>query len=313
MPNKKKIARISLIVIGALLLAVALVVSNSASEEKTQALQDQQNAIMATRGELVPFDMNMSEDFVVKLGSNTFSTNAQALAQGFDPVSVLNLGSSWPFQIGFSNGKMSISANITNSNNEVIAYIENDSWKSVSPNSMEIGDRNYNVYAFEIVDLNTIPIFNVEILGSNTIQISGVFNMAGGKVLISDNGGGIIGNPSEQNITQNLVPIFKYPSSEYLGELINPAYPTPPDTWDGMFSDASVKTNVSYVLTFFGTLFVAIFGADSILDFREKKKYEKENEARAEEIKPSPKTPKRKDKRAEERARRQSEQRRRKG
>jgi hypothetical protein len=84
---------------------------------------------------------------------------------------------------------LSISANITNSENEVVAYIQNNTWKSVSPDSMQIGDRNYNAYAFEIVDMNYVPIFNVRIVGPNDIQIGSVFEGNNSTTLISNNGG----------------------------------------------------------------------------------------------------------------------------
>ena len=268
--------RIPLLVIGLISAGCSPIVLKIASDKELEASQIRQDAIMAVRGELMPFEVNMSKDFVIDLGNCQMIQSAQALAQGIDVVNAINFGSSWPFLIGFKDNKMSISANITNSNNETVAYIENNNWKSLSPTSIQIGDRNYNDYAFEVVDISMVPIFNVRVVGANEIQIGGLFNVGSWKVLISDNGGGIMTEPSQQNITDLLTPIFKYPSDKYLGELINPTYLSslPTDTSDKILSESSVLTIVGYVLAFVGVFFIAIFGADTFINFKDKESQE---------------------------------------
>ncbi|HUW49362.1 MAG TPA: hypothetical protein VMW36_11520, partial [Patescibacteria group bacterium] len=158
---------------------------------------------------------------------------------------------------------MSISANVTNSNDQIVSYVEDNDWKSASPTSMQIWDRNYNDYAFEILDVNKIPIFNVRVVGPNEIQIAGLFNAGSGtRVLISNEGGGIIGNPTQQDIKDTLVPIFKYPSEFSLGLLVNPTYLSslPLDTSDKMFADAAFWMNSSYVFLFVGVLITTGLG-----------------------------------------------------
>jgi|SRR5271157_184994 len=267
--------RIPLLVTGLILSVVCSpIIFHVASDTQQEALQNRQSVIDAVKGELIPFDMNMSEDFVVDLGNCNTTQTAEYLAQGYE-LNPICVGSSSLIQIGFSDNKMSISANITNSDNELVGYIENNTWKSVSPNSLQIGDRNYNNYAFEIVGPNMVPIFNVRVVGPNEIQIGGLFDS--GTVLISDNGGGILGNPSPQNISELLTPLFKYPSDKHTGELVNPTYASglPTDNSDKMLFESSLLSIIGYVLAFTGGLFIAIFGADTIIDFTKKKSGER--------------------------------------
>lgn len=248
-----------LFVVGLIIAAFSTVFFQLASTEQQEATKNRQDSIMAAKGELMPFKMNMSEDFVVDLGGNIVAHSAQELAQGVDAVRGIGVGFDWPFQIIFSGSKILISANVTNSDNQVVGRITNNTWRSERPDSMAIGDRNYNDYAFEILDINMMPIFNVRVVGSNQIQISGLFHGNNNTALISDNGGGVWANPSQQQINDLLTPMFKYPSSEYAGKLINPTYLTSlPDTSDKMFFEASVLTVVGYVFIGLGVLLAFI-------------------------------------------------------
>lgn len=254
-----------LVIIGVLLLVCSAWASNHSTSESSDAQKIKEEAIVAVRGQLMPFDMDMTKDFTLDLGNSKEILSAQAIAEGFDVVNMIKFGQGWPFQIGFKDNKMSISANITNPNNETVGYIVNNTWKSASPNSMQIGDRSYNDYAFEILDLNMIPIFNIRVVGPNEIQIGGLFDVGiGSQVLISDNGGGIMVTPTEQEIKEFLVPIFKYPSDEYLGQLINPTYMSSSltSTSDRMFADASFWMYSSYVFLFVGGVITTGLGID---------------------------------------------------
>ncbi len=237
-----------MLVIGIILGTISPVILAISSNLSQNATQNKQNALMAQKGELSPFKIDMSQDILLDLGSVQEAESAQALARGVNLANLIYLGGNWPFQISFENNKISVSANITDSNNQIVATIRNNIWKSDSPNSPQIGDRNYNNYAFEIIDNNNITIFNVRVVRSNEIQIGGLLNIGGEQVLISDNGGGILSNPSQQNISDLLIPIFKYPSTQYLGELINPKYlqSLPTDTSNTMMSEAFTLTIIGF-------------------------------------------------------------------
>jgi len=81
-----------LVVIGALLMACSAVANNHSTSESSDAQRVKTDAIMAVRGQLMPFNMDMSKDFTVDLGTDKFITSPQALAQGFDPVNAVSLG-----------------------------------------------------------------------------------------------------------------------------------------------------------------------------------------------------------------------------
>jgi large-conductance mechanosensitive channel len=273
--TKKRFFR--LLVIGIILGVFSSVFLYGSGNISQDASQNRQNVLMAQKGEVLPFKMNMTSDVTLYLGNNKEVTSAEALVQGVNLANFLYLNGNFPFQIGFSDDKMSVSANITDSNNQLVATIRNNVWKSDSPNSPQIGDRNYNNYAFEVIDNNNITIFNVRVVGSNEIQIGGLFNLGGTQTLVSDNGGGILGSPSQQNITQLLTPLFKYPSSNYLGELVNPTYlrSLPTDTSDAMIFEASILTIIGFVLAGVSAVFLIVC---EIVRENDDKKEEKANE-----------------------------------
>jgi hypothetical protein len=170
-----------------------------------------------------------------------------------------------------------ISANVTNADLQLVAWFENNTWKC-PPDSLGIGDRNYNSQAFEVVDRNNVSIFSIQIVALNTIQIGGLFKYSDGSVIaISDNGLGAESEPNQATIEKFLVPIFKYPSNKYLGELVNPPNPqnnasnVPLNNWDQLFFEASVINTIGYFVLGSGVFFVIL--AEIV---REKEQHDKD-------------------------------------
>lgn len=278
--NIKRI-RIPLLVIGLLLSVICCpIILKVASDKGQDAIQLREKAIMAVKGELMPFEMDMSKDFVIDEGGNTVVHSAQELAQGIDATFGIGIGFSWPFKIVFNDNKILISADIIDSNNELVGYIRNNTWKSVSPDSVQIGDRNYNDYAFEIIDANMAPIFDVRVVGPNEIQIGGLFHNGNMTALISNNGGGVWSNPSNQQISALLTPMFNYPSNSHFGELFNPtiAQKSTNILADKAQSESNLFSILGYALAFIGALFVTIFGVEIVVTTKTK---ETENKRRS--------------------------------
>jgi hypothetical protein len=71
-------------------------------------------------------------------------------------------------------------------------------------------DRNYNDYAFEVIDANGIPVLQVYVQSGNLIFVNGLFYIAGVRYLASPSA--FMDRPTEQEISGALAPIFKYPS-----------------------------------------------------------------------------------------------------
>jgi hypothetical protein len=96
-------------------------------------------------------------------------------------------------------------------------------WKSVNPDSLDIWDRNYNSYAFEVIDSNKIPVLQVIMGHENELLIGGSFYNQGIPIFATlTNGFSFI---SDWNISSRMwqefrdSTIFKYPSVSHLGEI----------------------------------------------------------------------------------------------
>lgn len=224
-------------------------------------VQQEQDAINAIAGKLNPFKLDFSKPFEVNLSSNLFECSVQDLANGYDPTSVVYLGSSWPFNITFNENAISVSIILTDSNNQTIGWVVNNQWKS-DPNSVLIRDRNYNSYAFEIIDRASVPLVQIRLVSSNQIVIGGLFTLKSGRqVAIATNGLGIVTNPTSQNISEMLSPIFKYPSKDHVGELIDPTYS---NSMSNNVLDQSKWTKIMGVsLAVIGSIIVGIVGIES--------------------------------------------------
>jgi len=174
--------RILLLAIGAFLVPIGGLVTEI-------GWTNRQNAIMSMNGELIPFDVDLSKPFDIMLSAGvTFQYSNIDLANGFNLSTIFPFGINFvddQFRIQFMNNKISVSADIRNSNNTIIAQIVNNEWKTVSPDTLLFWDRNYNAYAFEIIGSNNIPTLQVIMVGSNRIQIGGLFYTQTGSIYIA--------------------------------------------------------------------------------------------------------------------------------
>ena len=228
-----------------------------------------------TRGELSSYQIDPNKKVILHFGTNQVSQSLDALARGVDIASMgITVGISWPFQVTFEDNKLLVSANITNAYGEFIGWIRNNNWKSISPDSLVIGDRNYNDHAFEVVDEYYNPIFSVQIIGSNEIRIAGIFRNDNETAIISNKGGGIWVNMSgftRQEIEQVLVPLFRYPSDKYPNQLFNSANDGPTNKLaDNAELESNIYTILAYVsfiiggiMSIFGGAYITIKIADS--------------------------------------------------
>jgi len=146
--------------------------------------KDKDNAIRALNGEIIPFEIDPTQPFRVMLSSDIdwFTYSIEELAQGIDLNNVLyDKIMTDQFKIQFIDNKLSVSANIRDSDGNLIAHIVNNAWKTVDPShQLAFWDRNYNAYAFEIIGSNNKPTFQVIMVGPNRIQVGGLFYTQGG-------------------------------------------------------------------------------------------------------------------------------------
>jgi hypothetical protein len=236
-----------------------------------QGQKEKQDAITAYTSQINPFRIdtsNSSEFFWVDLGGNKAGDTISVISKGCDIVNnEIYLGQKLPIAVNIVGNQLLISANVSNLDNQLVAYFVNNTWKSDTPNMLSIGDRNYNQYAFEIIDRNNVSIFSVRIIGYNEIAIGGLFNSSDELLGISNNGGGAVISPSQEWMKQNLAPIFKYPSNEKdnIGKLVNSNYPQtsptlPPikNDWDSLFFESEFLNVIGWILTVSGVFLLIL-------------------------------------------------------
>ncbi len=141
--------------------------------------QEKQNVIFAVRGKLIsPYAINISEPFTISIGtlSTSHILTASELANGIDLTRFINIvwnneTVSFPLQIHFSNNTLLVSAVVRDASDRILVNIIDNEWKSESPDSMLIWDRNYNAYAFEVIDRDKIPVLQILMRENNSILI----------------------------------------------------------------------------------------------------------------------------------------------
>jgi hypothetical protein len=217
-----------------------------------------QNTIKALNGELNPFPIDLSKLFVVSLSKiggpvTDKSFNSTELANG------INLRQIFPadfttnqLKVEFVNNKLSVSADIKNSNGTRIAQIVNNEWKTVDPNTLLFWDRNYNAYAFEIIGSNNVPTFQVIMRDSNRIQIGGLFYTEHGRIYFEPRADGALlyVNYTDSQLEDAHIPTaFKYPAltdPSNLGRMNDSFYPSSDplseSTWTMVFGAALAIT-----------------------------------------------------------------------
>lgn len=192
---------------------------------------ERQNAIAISKGELNPFKVDMSKPFEVIYGGSLgiVYDNPYDLEDGINLSRVISFGSCYAgnnFKIHFVDNKLSVTDEIKNSDNVTIAQIVDNNWKA-DPNSQLFYARNYNAYAFEIIDSDQTPITQVIMVGPNKLQIGGLlcYNEFGPIYALST---GIMADPSNEDLHSLInTKIFRYPATnpDNLGKMVNSLYP----------------------------------------------------------------------------------------
>jgi hypothetical protein len=195
---------------------------------------DQQNAVGATSGQLTFPKIDTSKPVFVELGGAGNNYSFQELQNGIDLTKLIcfqnedNRTVQFPITVTFGDdGQVLVSARILDSKNNTIARIIDNEWKTSSDN-MEVWDRNYNSYAFEVRDSNGIPVLQVVIGTQNEIML-GVSLYNQGIPLFSYVTTGInyfsdFPTAEELKAVRNAT-IFQYPSSSHLGQMRDIAIP----------------------------------------------------------------------------------------
>ena len=171
----------------------------------------------ATKGELKPPDIDFSKPFELQFGGFHLITTMDELTEGVNLSKGFEIGFEYPFTIKFKNGKLLVSAEIKDENLETVAIIEDNEW-TVNENDIIARDRNYNDYAFEVVDAHLRPRLQIVVKEQNKIYIGGYFHTEEGAILATPTTTYIRFPPEE--IEEYIHKIFLYPSDEHLHQMV---------------------------------------------------------------------------------------------
>ncbi len=143
-------------------------------------------------------------------GGNVMGLPAESLTKApFEPFYVFGLK---PFKMHVKDGVLYVDFTAVGPKGS-IKVVDNEFTVS-SPD----WDKNSNDRAFEVVDQNGLPVFQMVRNGIDKITVKGIFLMPGG-VLIGDDKGVLVGRvPKEQVSGATIKPIFKYPAWKYPGK-----------------------------------------------------------------------------------------------
>ena len=157
-------------------------------------------------------------------------------------------------EASYKDEKLLVSAEIKNKDAELVAIITDNKW-SVNNNPIVAKERNYNSYAFEVIDSRNIPILQVVMMPENKILVGGVF-YGENSTLVAMLNGTTIFNPSDSTYDQT---IFQYPSDSNLGKLIENS---PYAFGNQVVLAPNLIIIIGYVLFGIGSFCIAIGGFD---------------------------------------------------
>lgn len=168
--------------------------------------QSRGREIEAMRGVLKPPEIGFQKPFVMNFGSNLMIQTASEPSIEIDLRKFISFsGYEYPVQIRFQERRLLISAEVRNEEGETVAKIVDNHWV-VKEDVLIARDRNYNDYAFEVIDSDLMPVLQVAVQGRNVVYIGGLFYFPVGRMLVTPEG--LIINPSSEQIDEYAKPIF---------------------------------------------------------------------------------------------------------
>ena len=177
--------------------------------------------ITAMKGELKPPKIDFDKPFELYWGGIKFIKNIDELEDELDTNKFIKMGGgNISLKIRFDEGKALISTEIKNDENETIVKIVDNNWV-INIDPVVAYDRNYNDYAFEVIDSDQIPRLQVLIRENNVIYVGGYFDVPIGKVLALPHHW-VLNPPQELVEKFKKARLFEYPSEDNFGKIIEP-------------------------------------------------------------------------------------------
>ena len=277
------VLKVSVIIIGLFVAFIGTDLWNTATAE-------QKNAMDPLRGTLnPPYPIDLTQPVHIELGGVGRNVSIEELSAGIDLtkfvyISINNQTVQFPIQIVFGeNSNILVSARIKDDRGNILADIQDNEWKAPSSDSMDIWDKNYNSFAFEVIDSNKIPVLQIILGSKNEIAIGfstyhqGVqlyANLICGLSYFSD---GVAPPASLKNIKDST--IFNYPSKDNLGvmkqipdyfsNLPYLTYKTFPS--DNPLADSNNKKTTGLFMAITGGVIAAVVGVDLGIHLKRRK------------------------------------------
>ncbi len=198
-----------------IMIGIMLTVSGPIFVREGFRLRDME--LKAMKGEIIPFEIDPQEPIEVHIGGFHVILTMDELEEGFNLRRYISLGFDYPFKIVLEERKFLTSVEIPNANGQMIAKIVDNQWV-VHENKVIARDRNYNAYAFEVINSDLVPVIQVVYTPENKMYLGGFFYVPNGTMLVTPNA--TIINPLDMDTSEHIEPIFKYPSDEHLGEMV---------------------------------------------------------------------------------------------
>lgn len=204
-------------------------------------------------GEILPFGIDSHKSIEIQCGGFHVHMTLDQLSEGFNLSRYVNLvGFDYPFHITLKDLRFLVSVGVMNTNGEIIAKIVENQW-AVNDNPVIAYDRNYNSYAFEVISSDLVPVIQVVFKPQNKMYLGGFFFSPNLTVLLLPNNTSII-NPSLTDLNKSLPRVFKYPSEEHLGEMVEPILYQISRASTQVFNLGVVLTAVGIPLFVYGTV-----------------------------------------------------------
>jgi hypothetical protein len=153
--------------------------------------------------------INPSQEVDIVWGTNTFVYKWSDFTGNNTPMTIASLGGLVPFNPHIFGSKLYLDVSVWDGTNFTPITIK-DNIANVLPANW---DKNYDDYAYEVVNEEGDPIFQIIYETQFKIVVNGIFPFPGG-IVIADDSGIHINAPFD---TLHLKPIFKYPSKDNQG------------------------------------------------------------------------------------------------
>lgn len=157
------------------------------------------------------------EVFVVDFGTNTSSISAETLKKQvpFEQLLSIYLPGTIPLSMYLDKkGRLRVSTTLFDAAGNIAAKVKDNDFAVVHPG----WETNWDDTAFEMVDENKIPIFQIELKPGNLVRIRGFFRTSTGELVVSSDDG-MIRNPKPHSVRRSQR-IFQYPREGHMHERV---------------------------------------------------------------------------------------------